>query len=354
VVRLRAPMPVLRSILAVVLASGFASVSSATSFAQTLDAPAATESPSTKSARDPAAAEALFRAGRQLLLESKPDEAFAKFEESYRLDPTAGAIFNQGECRLKQGKTASAWALFQQAATLADVQGKPDLFELATSRTNELQSDLSYVTFHVSSAVPGLEVYRDGVLVGPAQFDVSLPIDPGRHAISARAPGYERLELAVIVGDKHDRRTVMIPQLKEKPLPLVPAMPPPPRPQPPPKNSGEPNPGPWILGAAGATSLIIGTVSGLLALHENQKMIDACPTRIDCPRGVIVAQGRRNLESDIAWVTIPVGLIALGGAATWLVVSQEPERATRASRTSLTVDAGSNGRHIGLNLAGAF
>ena len=209
----------------------------------------------TVNARDPAAAEVLFRAGRQLLIEARLEEAYAKFEESYRLDPTAGALFNLGECRWKQGKTASAWALYQQAATLADVQGKPDLMDLAGTRANQLQADLSYLTVHVAAAVPGLEVMRDGVLVGRAQFDVSVPVDPGRHSIALRAPGYEPLELAVVVGEKHDRQTINLPKLKEKPL----ASAPPPQPAPVAARITEtrfvetrPNPWPWVLGGVGA------------------------------------------------------------------------------------------------------
>jgi len=102
------------------------------------EAPQAATTAPQGAARDPAAAEALFRAGRQLLQEGKLEEAFAKFEESYRLDPTAGALLNMGECRFRAGKSASAWALYQQAATLADVQGKPDLYELASHRQLEL------------------------------------------------------------------------------------------------------------------------------------------------------------------------------------------------------------------------
>lgn len=314
--------------------------------AQTADS---ADTPSASKARDPAAAEALFRSGRQLLQEVRLEEAYAKFEESYRLDPTAGALFNQGECRMKQGKTASAWALYQQAATLADVQGKPDLFDLANTRVNQLQADLSYLTFHVGNPVPGLEVLRDGVLVGRAQFDVSLPIDPGRHSISAHAPGYESLELAVVVGEKHDRQTINIPTLKEKAL----VIPPPQRRSVAPQAAqAEPNPWPWVIGAAGATSLLVGGVSGVLAIRENHRMSEACPERLNCSRDVWVAQGRRDLENNIAWVGIPVGLVALGSAATWMFYSHRADNPERAEHKTLAIDT--NGRDFNVTLAGVF
>lgn len=338
-------MPGIRASVTFLLVAVWVSASANECLAQTADT---ADTPSTIKARDPAAAEALFRSGRQLLQESRLEEAYAKFEESYRLDPTAGALFNQGECRTRQGKAASAWALYQQAATLADVQGKPDLFDLANSRANQLQADLSYLTFHVRNPVPGLEVLRDGALVGRAQFDVSLPIDPGRHSITARAPGYESLELAVVVGEKHDRQTINIPTLKEKALvkPLqrrrivVPQA-----------VQAEPNPWPWVIGAAGATSLLVGSVSGVLAIRENHRMSDACPDRHNCSQEVWLAQGRRDLENNIAWVGIPVGILALASAATWMHYAHKSDNEGAAHRT-LAIDT--NGRDFRVALAGVF
>jgi hypothetical protein len=313
---------------------------------------------------DPAAAEVLFRAGRQLLQEGRLEEALAKFEESYRLDPTAGALFNQGECRYRQGKTASAWALYQQAATLADVQGKPDIYELALQRQRELESDLSYVTLHVAKPVPGLEVKRDGVLVGPAQFDVSIPVDPGRHIITAQAQGYESIQIAVVVQEKHDRQTVNVPALKEQPISQVASIAPQPKPTPlaaspsatlprsEPSTKPAGSPLPWVLGGVGAASVVAGSVSGILALRENDYAKDHCPTRVNCSPNVLQAQGRRDTESAIAQVTIPVGILALGGAATWLLLTPRTTPSEDSHRVSFVTFT--NGRDATCWMTGAF
>jgi hypothetical protein len=310
--------------------------------------------------RDPAAAEALFRAGRQLLQEGRLEEAYAKFEESYRLDPTAGALLNMGECRIREGKTASAWALYQQAATLADVQGKPDTYELASQRQRELEPDLSYLTFHVAKPVPGLEVKRDGVLVGAAQFDVSLPVDPGRHLITAKAPGYESIPFAVVVHEKHDRQTVNVPSLKEQPISqatsIAPQPKPNPAPTPPTPTHAQPpaaaSPWPWVLGGVGVASLAVGTVSGILALHEDSYAHDHCPKQVNCDGNVLQAQGRRNTEATLAEVTIPVGLAALGGAATWLLLS--PRSTSEQTTHPVSFGTFTNGHGASCWMSGAF
>lgn len=312
-------------------------------------------------ARDPAAAEALFRAGRELLQAGRFDEAFAKFEESYRLDPTAGALFNQAECRYRQGKTASAWALFQQAATLADVQGKPDIYELALQRQRELEPNLSYLTLRVAQPVPGLEVKRDGVLVGSAQFDVAIPIDPGQHVITAQAPGYEPIQIPIVVQENQSRQIVTVPALEGQPVPQTPSSAPESKPAPAvqsspplleePRGASPRSPWPWLLGGVGAASLVVGTVSGVLAIRENDYAKDNCPTRVDCSRDVLQAQGRRDTEVGIAQVTIPVGILALGSAATWLLLtpSSSSETPRRVSFGTFT-----NGRDATCWMTGAF
>jgi hypothetical protein len=212
---------------------------------------------------------------------------------------------------------------------------------------------LSYLTFHIAETVPGLEVTRDGVLVGRAQFDVSLPVDPGRHSISLRAPGYESVELAVVVGEKHDRQTVNLPKLKEKPL--LPASPPlNPAPIAARNTVMKSNPWPWVLGGVGTASLLVGTVSGILAVGENHRMSQACPDRLNCTNDVVVAQGRRDLEAKIAWVGIPIGIAVLGGAATWLLLSHPSNDRNNIEHTALAIGTYTNGRDFSLCAGGTY
>lgn len=295
--------------------------------------PGVATAPSSSAARDPAAAEVLFRAGRDLLPQGKLEDAFDKFEESYRLDPTAGALLNLGECRNRQGRTASAWAFYQQAATLAEVQGKPDIYEAASQRQRELEPELSYLTIRVPHAVPGLQVKRDAAMVGAAQFDVALPMDPGRHIIAAEAPGYESIQFAVVIHAKRDRQTISIPTLKEKPIAQVASVAPRPAPAPVAASpASSPSPWPWLFAGVGGASLAVGTVSGLLAVHENNYAKDHCPTHVDCSRDVLQAQGRRNTEATVAWITLPLGAAALGTAVTWWLLA--PHASTNGDTVS--------------------
>src|SRR5262245_61414545 len=66
-------------------------------------------------AEDRAAAEALFQAGREAMDARDYKTACERFEESHRLEPTAGALLNLANCREKLGELATAWQRFQEA-----------------------------------------------------------------------------------------------------------------------------------------------------------------------------------------------------------------------------------------------
>src|SRR5688500_18545046 len=68
---------------------------------------------------DKALAEVLFREGRQLLQRGETDAACEKFAESHRLDEALGTLLNLAVCHESQGRFASAWAEFHQAAATA-------------------------------------------------------------------------------------------------------------------------------------------------------------------------------------------------------------------------------------------
>src|SRR5580692_4091789 len=73
-----------------------------------------------------AIAESLFRDGKKLLERKRYDEACPKFAESARLDPSSGVELALGLCYEGQGKTASAWGAFVNAASLARRDGRKD------------------------------------------------------------------------------------------------------------------------------------------------------------------------------------------------------------------------------------
>jgi hypothetical protein len=309
---------------------------------------------------DPAAADAMFQRGLALRSDGQLDAACGKFEESYRLEPDGGALGNVADCREKKGKVATAWALFRAAARLADIQGEHSQFTYFTERANGLKDKLSYLTLHVADANPGLEVKRDNAVVGRAQFDIAVPIDPGPHTIAVNAPGYTPVTLHVVIGEKADNQVIALPPLQPLAtpaarLPHAPPLPPPPRLQQQPPPEGKAQPWPWLLGGVGATALVVGGVSGVLALHDKSRVQEGCNSAHGCQDPESYAlQSRRDAEWTLARITFPIGVAALGAAVTWLTLENAKPEQLKPDTNVKVIGATANSRGSQLWVGGSF
>jgi serine/threonine-protein kinase len=172
---------------------------------------------------DKAAAEALFDRGLALLRAREYAEACAKLEASERIDPGVGTLLYLGTCYERLGRTASAWATFREASSLAQSTGQPERAELARDREQRLAPDLAYVIISVSSEarIPDLVVRRAGSVVGSDLYGIAIPTDPGEVTITASAPGYETSS-SVLTLHPRDKQSFTIPILRrsesERPL----------------------------------------------------------------------------------------------------------------------------------------
>src|SRR3984957_19131179 len=142
-----------------------------------------------QAAQDKAAAEVLFEEGKELMHQKKFGLACPKFLESNRLDAGLGTILWLADCYEKNGQTASAWGQFREAAEIAARQHDPRE-KVAHARAVRLERTLAKMTIIVGAgtAVPGLEVTRDGDKIGQPSWGEEVPVDPGPHKIAVTAP----------------------------------------------------------------------------------------------------------------------------------------------------------------------
>jgi hypothetical protein len=148
--------------------------------------------PASAQAGDSAAAEALFQEGKALLEQGKYAEACPKLAESNRLDPATGTLLALAMCHEGQNKLASAWAEYTEVAVRARREGREDRERAARQKTEDLRSKLPLLTLQVSpeaGALAGLEVKRDGIIVGRGAWGSAVPVDAGEHLVEASAPG---------------------------------------------------------------------------------------------------------------------------------------------------------------------
>ncbi len=173
-----------------------------------------------------AAADVLYEDGKRLLGEKKYEQALAKLLASQHLDPGLGTLLNIAYCYEHVGKTASAWATYNEAAGVAnatdDKEGRADM---ATRAAKALEPKLARATITVpaENRAVGLEVRRDGELVDAATWDSALPIDPGTHVFAASAPGRAAWKTSVEVPMGPVTVPVLVPLLPPAPSEAKPA-----------------------------------------------------------------------------------------------------------------------------------
>lgn len=178
-------------------------------------------------------AEVLFRDGKELLARKEYARACPKLAESYRLDPATGTLLALAVCHEREGKLASAWGEYSDAASRAHVERRADRESAARARAADLEQHYSTLTIVLSdgSPVPGLEIRRNGATVANAWLGTAVPVDGGSIVIEATAPGHPPWRAQIAIAASGDRLTVTIPPFEQgvaaaRPSTSAPASPP--------------------------------------------------------------------------------------------------------------------------------
>lgn len=165
--------------------------------------------------RNPALADKLFEAGRRELAAGRHAEACQAFEASQAAEPSVGALLNVARCHELANKTATAWAEYRAAATLAGQRGEQGRRQGAIELIDRLEPRLSRLSVELSPQHATVVVEVDGQAVPSVALGVPFPVDPGEHTIAARAEGHVPWRSSVVVTGEGTRTTVLVPRLTE-------------------------------------------------------------------------------------------------------------------------------------------
>jgi hypothetical protein len=282
-------------------------------------------------ADDSAAAQALFDQGKKAMAAHDFSEACPKFEESFHLDPAMGTLLNLADCYERAGRLATAWSKFLELASKAHAAGQTERARIGRQRAAALAPRLSNLVIQAPAAgrTPGLEVRRDGTVVGQAEWGSPIPTDPGPHTIAASAPGKQPWSTSIDVGAQAVTATVVVPELEAVPPEPSAAEPAPSGPQalpstPPPVEDRSHGLGTQkilalVSAGIGAAGVGVGTYFGLVSIQKHNIVSKDCgpPTACDNPDGVQASQDARN-AGNISTVAFVVGGAGLAGAlALW-------------------------------------
>ncbi len=169
----------------------------------------------------------LFNEARGLMAEGKFGEACPKLERAQAIDPGMGTLFNLSHCYEQVGRIASAWAGFRDVAAAAGTTGQLERERVARERAAALAPRLSKLRILVpeEAVVAGLEIQRDGIAVSSLLWGTDVPVDPGKHLVTAAAPGKEPWSSSVAVTDPGNVVVVRVPVLLAKTAAPAPSRP---------------------------------------------------------------------------------------------------------------------------------
>jgi hypothetical protein len=298
-----------------------------------------------------ATATALFDEARRLMAAGRVAEACPKLEESLRLSPGIGVLYNLGDCYEKTGRTAAAWRSFRDAAAQANAAEQAKRAAAAQERVRSLEPRLSRLAIEVPSPAPDIRVTRDGVDAGLHVWGIEVPVDPGEHRVQATAPGFAPWEQRVRVGEEKDVVRVVVPplerlQVASRELPAATAAP---ADLAPPPGRVEAKPGPFsgkALGIAGSIAgglgMGAGVVLGLLAKSRADRA--DCDARDLCTdAGVAQRADARALGNLGTGIFIAGAAVAATGVALWVALGP-------SKRPPVALGLGTNG----VSVAGRF
>jgi hypothetical protein len=307
-----------------------------------------------------AAAQALFDQAQAAMDRSDWATACPKLEEVTRLLPNGvGGQLVLAKCYEGAGRLASAWTTYVLAQATAAQAHRSAEEAQARERAEALKPRLARIVIDVSDAarsLPGLSVERDGVAVGAAQWGTPVPVDRGKHVVTAAAAGKQRWEKIVeVTADGADVR-VEVAGLVDAKTDLPPAPPPAPpvppvadRPPivaaPPPPIAPPPQPAPWwtgvrvggaVLGGAGIVGIGVGAAAGAVAISKKNQSGPDCGASIHktdpnaCTPAGAQLRSSGLTAASISTGTFVGGAIALAGGVTLLAVGGAGPQAAKA------------------------
>jgi hypothetical protein len=232
---------------------------------------------------------------------------------------------------IREGVAPGAPAVFQKA------------YEAAQAEVGSVSPHVGGVTITVKATgggpVPGLQVTVDGAAVNAAALGVKRPADPGSHTVHASAQGYKPVDLTVTVPDGGSvdapltldvdpnaaaagATPAATPAAGASPAPASPD-------QPASASNSGPGPWPWVAFGVGGAGLIVGAITGGIALGDHSSLATACGGG-NCP-----SSQSSNLSSyHTMGLVSTIGFVVAGvGAATGVVLLLVSPKSSAAPAT---------------------
>jgi hypothetical protein len=291
-----------------------------------------------------ALANQLFDDAQALMAAGKLADACPKYAESHRLDPQLGALLHLGECYERKGTIASAWSTFKDALEIA--AARKDVREaVARAEVAKLAAIVPKMVVVVDVGAPAdLEVRSDGNLIGRLLWNTALPIDAGRHRITAKGSGIEPWSLTVDVPASGPAVRVEVPR-REAAAAAAPERAT--AADVTPSRSRQKTVG-FVVGAIGVVGLAVGGVSKAMGFGKQGEIDAHCDASRACDQVGMDAVNAASTFQTVGTISLVAGAAALGAGFVLIVSSPSLRDAHTAIGPMLVPNGG------GLGVGGRF
>jgi hypothetical protein len=223
------------------------------------------------------------------------------------------------DCFEHEGKVASAWVTYKEAARAASIRKRTDWENLSRTRAAALEPKVPKLAIAPAAGAErvDLQIARDDVPMSRSEWGVAIPADPGPHTISASAPGRASFSKTVVLAANGATIDVQVPALEPNGgnEAFAPATPngalatAPGRDDsafPPQKAIG------LVVGGIGVVGIAVGAVAGVMTLGKRS---DAAALCTSYPNGCSDKTTARSLNDDAKGLaTVSTIAFVAGGA----------------------------------------
>ena len=234
-----------------------------------------------------------------------------------------------------QGKLVEASERYQLVIREGVPKGSPaswrKALDDAQSEAADLEPRLAWVVIHVMGPLDP-EVTIDGVRVPEGAIGARRAADPGACDVRATAPGFDPAVESVTLKEGEEQVVTLVlkkspveaKQVSDEPVPVAPAQQ---------KEESSKLPA-WIAFGVGGAGLVVGSVTGILALSAHSELEAECPTGT-CN---LTPENEHDVRSDLSryhtFGTISgIGfVVAVAGGATGAVLLLTGSKSAPASQ----------------------
>lgn len=320
---------------------------------------------------DRATARTLGREGGEALKANDYAKALDLFTRAERLYKAPTLSLGRARAFAGMGKLVSAVETYRRIVHEGPGQDPTGAFKKAVASA---QAETAKIEPRLGSVVLTLQgpssaqITLDGEPFSDAALGAKRPVDPGQHVVKAQADNYAPGEASFVVAEGGSANVVL--RLERRPdAPVVIGPPPEPAPAGPPASVPPvASPGPAAPLAAGrperpvddpskptrsvgltvfgvgAASLVVGGVTGMLAVGKHSTLRDKCPDNV-CQSDQRDTLDQFHTLSTVSTITVVGGLVGVVAGA-FLMTSSSPKK--KVDSMGLWVGPGSAG------LAGRF